>query len=204
MKNAQVIFILGIILLISSGCAKYKSKALLKNIPTGVQPQCKDRIVSFAYHVFDKDDCMLYLDRNVIDKGYQPVQITFTNNTDRHLNFLTSTFSFPCAAGQTVAEEVHTNTVGRAVGYGVAGAFIWPFIIPAIVDGIGSSKANKQLDLDFSRKSLLSQIVNPFSTINGLIFVPIESFNPNFSFVVTDIKSHEQFTLSSGHSQLRV
>jgi hypothetical protein len=186
-----------------SGCAHYRAKSL-NRLTTGIEPQNKKSVISFAYQVFDTDDCLYYLDRDVIAKGYQPVHITFTNNTSHHLNFSTEMFSFPCASIGEVAADAHTNTTARAVGYGVGGIFIWPLLIPAIVDSMGSAKANKKLNADFSRKGLRSQLVPPSSSINGLIFVPVESFDSNFSFVVTDMKNNQRYELSTGRQLLQV
>lgn len=205
MKNSPIILCAAVILSALSGCAKYKPKSFLKNLSTPqVSKESKESTISLAYHIFDEDDCMFYLDRNLIAQEYQPVQITFTNNSDRYLNFSTASFTVPCESVQIVAEEAHTNTVGRAVGYGIAGLFIWPFIIPAIVDGLGSSKANRLLDRDFSRKALRDQIVPPHTTINGLIFVPNKSFKPDFSFRVADVKNNDQFTLGANRLHVKV
>ena len=153
--------------------------------------------ISFAYRVFNLEDCLNYLDRDVIAKGYQPVNITFTNNSNKFLYISKTNFSFPCASSCDVAQKVHTSTVKRAVGYGVAGLFIWPFLIPAIVDGIGSSEANQKLDVDFRHKSLHNQMVSPYSTVSGLIFVPIENFNSEFSLTLIETESHSRFTLTT-------
>ena len=88
---------------------------------------------------FSREDCERYLDRDVISEGYQPVQISILNNTDRKYYFSTGKISVPVAQPQEVAQTVHTSTVGRAVGYGVGALIVWPLLIPAIVDGIGSS-----------------------------------------------------------------
>lgn len=194
----------GVIVLVAlSGCAHYKPKSPLKKLDSGIAKRTSSAI-SFEYHIFSKDDCMRYLDRNVIAKGYQPVHITLTNNSDRYVSFSTANFSFPCVVTEEVAEEVHTNTVGRAVGYGVGALFIWPLAIPAIVDGFGSSNANKQLDADFSRKSLHDQTVGPLTTINGLVFAPVESFNPTFTFTLVDTETHKQYTLSPHNPLLKI
>ena len=179
-----------------SGCAKYKVRPLDPLIPMPLEDS-KDKSVSFDYRVFSKDVCYNYLDRDVISKGYQPIQISIANNTNRYLGFSLMNFSFPCVAAELVAPLVHTSTVGRSVGYGVAGLILWPFLIPAVVDGIGSAEANTQLDLDFSRKALRDQIVGPYMCINGLVFAPCGSFQPRFSFVLIDQESHQKIVLDT-------
>jgi len=67
--------------------------------------------------------------------------------------------------------QVHTSTIKRTGRYGLPGLFFWPLLVPAIVDGLGSEKANEKLDADFVQKSLHVQIVRPYSLVNGLILV---------------------------------
>lgn len=192
---------IGIVILLGlSGCAAYRAKPLrrltIKNFSH------TDQVVSFEHRVFTRRECRKYLDRNIMVRGYKAIHITLTNNTHNTLSFSPTRFSFPCVDPQEVADTVHTNTTARAVGYGVTGIFIWPFLIPAVVDSIGSSKANEKLNADFHRKTLHEQIVKPLSTINGLIFVPNESFNAEFSFILTDLTNNKQYVLSSAQPEL--
>ena len=103
-----------------------------------------------------------------------------------------------------MANAAHTNTVGRVVGYGLAAIAIPRFIIPAIVDGIGSKEANHHLDADFAGIALRNQIVAPYSTVHGLIFVPNDEFNPSFTMSVTNQETGTSYTLSSSKPELNV
>lgn len=202
--NKQLLLSISILTILGiSGCARYSARPL-NRLVIGVPTQTPKSSVSFTYKVFSRSDCRRYLDRNVISKGYQPIHITFTNNSDRSLYFSLASFSFPCVTPEEVARKVHTSTVGRAVGYGVAGLFIWPFLIPAVVDGVGSHEANKELDADFINKSLHDQVVHPYSTINGLIFVPRASFNEDFTFTLTENGKSGRLVLGSKKAQLKI
>ncbi|MFH1644486.1 MAG: hypothetical protein ABIA74_04915 [bacterium] len=190
----------GLILLF--GCAKYGAQPI-NQLATCVSNK-KEPLIAFAYKSLNKADCKRYLDRDVLAKGYQPIHITFSNNTNRYINFSKTNISIQCVSAAEVAQKVHTSTVTRATSYGVGAFFFLPLAIPAVVDGIGSSQANQKLDEDFSRKELCDQIVSPLSTINGLIFVPVEKFDPEFSIKLVDAESHDQFTLSTGKPILKI
>lgn len=202
-KNTSLFFIAFIALLGLSGCARYKAQPL-NRLATGLGQNSKEQTISFAYRVFSQSDCKKYLDRDVLAKGYQPIHITLSNNTNRYLYVSTTGFSLPCVMAEEVAQKVHTSTSKRAVSYGVAGLFIWPFLIPAVVDGVGSSQANQQLDLDFGQKTIRDQTVSPYSTINGLIFVPCAYFHEDFTFTVIDSENQERFVLTPGKPRLTV
>lgn len=183
-----------------SGCARYRAKSL-KSI---TKASAKAQTISFSYRIFTPADCQKYLGRNVIRKGYQPIQITFVNNTDRYFNISKRGLSFEYNSTEEVLGALHFNTTGRAVGYGILGLFLWPFIIPAIVDGIGAAKANKQMDADFANKILVKQIVEPHSTVNGIVFVDADSeFDEDFTFTVSDI-NHNQYVLSTTQPEATV
>jgi hypothetical protein len=200
------IFGLSIGAILLSGCAKYRAQPL-NRLATCVSNK-KEPLIAFAYKALDKSECKRYLDRDVLAKGYQPVQITFTNNTNRYMNFSKANISIPSVFAAEIAHKVHTSTVARATSYGVASIVFfpltWPLAIPAVVDGVGSSQANEKLDEDFSRKELCDQVVSPFSTINGLIFVPVEKFDPEFKITLVDADNHDQFALTTGKPSLKI
>jgi hypothetical protein len=142
--------------------------------------------VVVAARAFSQEDCKTYLDRDVIAKGYRPVQITIENKSDREYLFSLNRVTLPCPRADEVADKVHTSTVGRAAGYGAAAFFFWPFAIPAVVDGVRSAKANDALDLDFASKAAKDQRIEPYAYVNMLMFVPEKSFQRTFQVTLLD------------------
>lgn len=194
-KGRFIFISLGFIILAGlSGCAHYGAKPLKPLIRNSKQTE--EQLISFDYEVFNVDDCIKYLDRDVIAKGYQPIQITLANNTNHYMSLSTNNVGIPCLSSQEVAQKVHANTTGRAVGYGVGSLFCWPLLVPAIVDGVGSSKSNKQLDADFSRKALRSQVIKPHTVINGLIFVSNDACIEDIEIEVTNRTNDQRIFLS--------
>lgn len=132
----------------------------------------------------------------MIAKGYQPIQLTFRNNTDKRYVFSSRDVSLPCAHADEVARTVHTSTVGRVAGYSVGGLFVWPLFIPAVVDGIKSSNANTALDKDFDEKAKDSFLIAPHSYSKTLIFVPKAHFSPVFDISLLDEESGRRQVVS--------
>ncbi len=184
-----------------TGCAHYSARPLYR-ISTAVPRE--QNYLSLACHIFSQSDCKHYLDRDVIAKGYQPIHITLTNNSNRSISFALANVSLPCASAEEIAQMVHTSTIKRAASYGIAGFFIWPFLIPAAFDSMCSLRANKRLDVDFARKALRDQIVHPFSTIHGLLFIPVEQFNLDFNITVHDLEHSQRFVLTPTNSYIQV
>ena len=168
------------LLLSLSSCASYNASPLCNPSPDLIQTVFPEDGITIVSKAFTKEDCEIFLDRDVLAEGYQPIQLYIQNNSDRGYIFSLNRINLPVAPPAEVAEKVHTSTVGRAVGYG-AGAFIlWPLAIPAIVDGVGSSKASKRLDKDFSAKAARDQVIFPHSHLNSIIFVPVHGYQDTF------------------------
>lgn len=172
-----------------SGCASYRAMPL-NNMCTDLTCYPVTDIVMSA-KAFGKRDCKRYLDRDVISKGYLPVQLTIENRSDRNYFFALNRVSLPCARPEEVAEQVHTSTVARAAGYGAAALIFWPFAIPAVVDGVKSAQANDALDDDFCTKSAKDQIIAPHSHVNMLMFVPMQCYNSTFHVTLVDLKNNQ-------------
>ena len=182
-------------LLLLSGCASYKA-APITPILTTISKNNQD--VTIIAKKFSKQDCQKFLDRDVMAKGYQPVQLFIQNNTDKNYVFSLDRLGLVHTNASDVAKRVHTSTVGRAVGYGVGGLFLWPLFIPAVVDGIKSSEANESLDRDFLDKAASDQIISAHSSFNKLIFVPTNECPSTFSLTLIDATTSqaEPFVIS--------
>jgi hypothetical protein len=174
-------------LLALSSCANYRASSLntLSSEVVLYNTSEEQEVVVLA-KAYNKADCKRYLDRNVISKGYQPVQIYIQNNSDKNYHFSPDRISMACANSDEVAETVHTSTIGRVTAYGVGSFFIFPLIIPAIVDGLKSSEANTSLNYDFSAKTARDQVIYKHSHFNKLIFVPVSSYQPYFNITLID------------------
>jgi hypothetical protein len=174
-----------------SGCASYNASPLnnltvitVQKTPGNTTNSAKDlTVVTKAY---TKADCKKYLDRDVIEKGYQPIQLFIKNDTEKNYVFSLNRLSVPCARPEEVAEKVHTSTAGRAAGYGAAALILWPLAIPAVVDGVKSSNANEALDNDFSSKTARDQVIAAHSYFNKIIFVPVNESTSNLTVTLID------------------
>ena len=149
--------------------------------------------VTLACKALTKDECKRFFDRDIIGKGFQPVQMAIVNNSDRYMLFSTDGVSLTVCPSEEVAKACHTSTAGRAAGYTVAGLVMWPFLIPAVVDGVKSSKANTKLDKDFNEKNIEQMVIDPHSNHNGVIFFKKENYQTSFVVKLIDKESRQKF-----------
>ena len=195
MKKTNLLTIAAVAALFT-GCASYQANSLSALDPNYVKNYSEVQGMEIGCKAYTVDDCFTYLDRNVIAKGYQPIQLTFRNNTDKRYIFSSKDVSIPCANPEEVSRTVHTSTVGRVTGYGVGGLLFWPLFIPAVVDGIKSSNANTALDKDFDEKAKDSFLIAPHSYSKTLIFVPKAHFSPVFDISLLDEESGRRQVVS--------
>ena len=175
----------------AAGCAKYKAFPLEPLKADFHQSVIRMSDVSVCMEQLAPVACKRYFNKDLTRVGYQPIQFTVANDSTDHVVLNLSRISVPGAEPQSVAEKCHFNTAGRAAGYGVAGLFIWPLLIPAIVDGTGSAKANGQMDIDFAAKALKDDVVVPYGTANGVLYVPNDQMSPNISMRLINKGSNE-------------
>ncbi len=154
--------------------------------------------IFFDYKILNKKECKKYFNsKSMIKKGYQPIQITFTNNSKKHIAISPDNFSFRCANALDVANSLHRNGVARGIGFGLGTLWFFPLIFPAFIQGLGATEYNEQMDIDFSNKSFKNQVVAPYSIVDGIIFASQDDFNTNFTLIVKDIDSKDSLILSS-------
>jgi hypothetical protein len=168
-----------------TGCASYNAISL--NEPslqeTLLSTNAQTEKISIVAKRFNKTDCQRYLDRDVISKGYQPIQLYIQNNSKSNYVFSLHRVSLNCASAEEVADKVHTSTIARAVGYGAGAILLWPLAIPAVIDGVGSANANEALDNDYYSKTAQDQVIFPYAHINKLLFV--SKYGLESTFTVT-------------------
>ncbi len=183
---------IGFILLHLVSCAHYHAKPLAKQyiLERHIAP------VSVTVRSFTKEDCHRYLDNNVLEKGVQPLQITIYNNIDATLLFTKESLDIPQLSSQEMTQLFQTSTSGRVIGYGALGLFVWPFFIPAIMDGVKSWKSNKEMEKDYMKKSYIDCQIMPYSIVTGLIFVPIKEIHLPFLLKLINQETQEELTFS--------
>jgi len=83
--------------------------------------------VIFTHKKLNKKDCKKYLKSSkILRKGYQPVQITVMNNTERNIEISPKNFTDFHVPALEVSQTLHRNGFARGVGLAV----------PAVVIGI--------------------------------------------------------------------
>jgi hypothetical protein len=202
MKNKALLTLLTLSLTCSS-CATYRASPLAPSDVAFIEESINAPGISVSSKAFTRKECITYLDRNVLKRGYQPLELTFYNNTDETYFFSPEGVSLPTFSTETVAKSSYTSTALRVGLYGgaafllvvpplaSAGVFIpfMPFFTPAVVDGICSIKSNEKLDKDFRKKAKEYLVLPPQTAETTLIFIPKGKVDSDFEITLVEKKT---------------
>lgn len=195
MKSLKTLAIITGIFLLQS-CATYQASNLASLPSYQVKEYKEAKGLMIGCKEFSEDDCMQYLDRNLLARGYQPVQLTFFNKSEETYFFSTDRIDLPCASVNTIKNTMYTSTAGRITGYAI-GSLVIPFLtIPAIVDGIMSYNSNQMIDQDLDAKAKEEFMIIPGSFRKIVVFVPKNSYKSNFNLSLLGNKSNETKIIS--------
>lgn len=183
-------------LILLTGCASYNASTLSMLPVESSIPSTQNSHVLVSWKAFDHAACKTYLGRDVISEGYIPVQLTIRNNSSDPMYLSPSNFSSPVASSSEVANKVHTSTGGRVAAWGIGGLIFFPLLIPAVVDGFGSSKANTALDADYQAKALKEQVIQAHSNFNGVVFIPKSYQDQKIQMYLVNQRTNEKVAFS--------
>lgn len=173
-----------------SGCARYSANSLLSPSPLVLQEQPITHGLRIYAKALSRSESRKVLGKDVIAKGYQPIQLYVENHTDKSYLFTKNCISLPCTEAKEVAKKLHTSTIARAAGFGVAAVIFSPlFALPGVVESLGSVRANDLLDNDYVAKGAKDLTIYPYSHVNMVLFVSEEDYQNTFSITLVNEKT---------------
>jgi hypothetical protein len=173
-----VISLIGLFSLLS-GWTSYQEGV----IPT-LERTSESRKVTIETKVYTPEDSKQYLKRDLISRGFQPIQMTIHNNTTSVVTVEDFDAEQP-TAGQ-MARQVMKDVIPRSIGYRVASLVFWPFAIPATIDTIKNLQTYSKMKRDFAARSIKLEIIPPYSTLNRVLFVRSEDLKDNYTLTLYD------------------
>jgi len=154
-----------------SGCATYRAKALSShNVTSFLKFQDREGLKVAAKFFYGGESRKMFGVKKVYEI-YQPVYIEIDNRSTSSYGFEKGMLSREAIPAEEVAKECGFNTAARAGAYGVPGIFIWPLLIPAAYDGIGSAEANIEMRKDYMYKEIKDSSIEPGGKQNGVVFL---------------------------------
>ena len=162
---------IAITVILLSGCASYNATRMPSaDVMSFSNHQETDNLYVVAKFFNSKESKDVFGVSDVYKK-YQPIYIAIDNKTKDTYEFNKNMLNITSIPTDEVAEKCGFNTAGRAAAYGVPGLLIWPLLIPAVVDGVGSSQANDKMQRDYSNKEINNGRIAPSGNLNGIMFL---------------------------------
>jgi len=161
----------------------------------------EEKGIALSYKVYNAEDSKKYLGRDLLSRGYQPIQITIQNNSAKTFDLSEKGVSLESVAPNKVVRSVMKSSIARSVGFKVAGLFFWPLTIPGTIDGIKTIHGHTKLRRDFNAKVIKEETIAPFTTLYRIVFVPKDKYQENFSVTLSEqgrqAKDNEELVFKS-------
>ena len=140
---------------------------------------------------YTSDESKANLRRDLLDRGYQPIEVSIQNNSAKSYVFSADSISLRCADPKDVAFKVSSRAIPRAIAYKIASTLFWPFVIPSTIDSIKTLKAHQLMKQDFRAKSIkdYDELITPYSTISRILFVKEKDVQKEFTVSLIDKQS---------------
>lgn len=154
--------------------------------------------VTVSWKFLDQEECRTYLGRDLLAEGYLPIQWTIRNNSPDPMTFGLDHFNIPLFDPDEVAASLHVSADDRVRRWGQGGAvhLFPPLMIPGIIDGFKTLRANEKLNKDYAAKSLKEKTIEPHSSLNGVIFTGQELPHPSIELFLINATTQEKVVFS--------
>jgi hypothetical protein len=152
-------------------------------------PALEKKEILLTTKALNGEESKAFLGKDLIDRGYQPIQLTIQNNSPRSYILAQDKIELPTASASDVAWRVTKGTIPRGIAYKIASFFFWPFIIPSTIDSINTLKSHGDLKRDLHAKTVSHEEITPYSTVTRVIFVPKDEYRSSFQVTLVDAET---------------
>lgn len=176
--------------LVTTGFDRYQDHPL-KSVATRLLPafSLSDARMTVAAKAMTAEESKRAFGHDLISRGIRPVQLTIQNNTSHQYSMCAGSVDLPRVESRKVAHKVKQSTLGRSIGYRIAGFLFWPFMIPGTIDSIRVIVHHQELKKDLMAKAMKEETVAPYSTWNRVLFVPGKDFKTSFKVTLIDLET---------------
>ncbi|MCX6991419.1 MAG: hypothetical protein NTX49_10240 [Chlamydiae bacterium] len=193
MKNKKLVFIMSG-LIAAFGLFTPWDSYRTSNLPTVATMNAEETFLrADTLHVIAKaytsEESKKYLRKDLLRKGYQPVQITIQNNSAEEFSLSSGSVDLPTADPSKIAHKLLHSAIPRSIALRVASLFFWPFAIPSTIDSMITLKSYKTIKNDLQSKLVKKEVIAPYSIYNRIVFVPIAEFKGSFDVTLIELHS---------------
>ncbi len=148
--------------------------------------------VKLSIKALGSEESEKYLKKDLLDMGYQPVEVTIENGSSDPYLFSPDSVALPLEEGGKIAKKILYAALPRAIGFKIASLFFWPISIPSAIDSILTNKNYRKLKKQLQSKAVRQEVIAPYSSVHRVFFVRSENCQNSF-----DVTLENQETLES-------
>ena len=173
--------------------------------------------VRFEYKILNKKECKNYFKtKKIIKKGYQPIQITVTNNSNDCIAVSQKGLNLQIVPADVVLNSLYKSGAIRGIALATVATsatvpmYMFMLVPPALwitscvyfttmftaamFTGFGARIYNQKINL-IATLELQSQIIPPYTSVMGMVFVKSDSFTSDVTLTVENQNTQESLTL---------
>jgi hypothetical protein len=151
--------------------------------------------VRVSARAYTPEESKAHLSRDLVRRGYQPIQVTICNNSPRTYTFSSARVGLDLVSAKEAAARVTRSALPRSLAYKLASVIFWPLAIPGTIDTIRTLKAHQALRRDFEAKAMKEEeeALPPYASVSRLLFVPQEAYTATFTVTLIDAETQEHW-----------
>ena len=184
----SLLIVCGLILV--TGCAKYRPKPLPEIFEhTNAAETSKSDLSVYAYELTAQES-QTFFSRNAPRKGYHPVHLSIKNNSKKSFMLRGSKIDLVMEQRYVMIDVLKIDVMHRVMSWGLPGLIFGVLLIPAVVEGLCGSAANRKMRADFERRVIDSYstcIIKPGCIFSCVFFLCGENWNSTFNITLEDL-----------------
>jgi hypothetical protein len=135
---------------------------------------------------YNPEESKLFLKRDLLSRGYQPVQITIENNSPSAYQLSLDEMKQKQVSPRELAMKVLQGSIPRAIGLKIASLIFWPFAIPSTIDSLRSIHTYNDLKKDYTAKQLKDETIAAYSTQHRILFLNKHDLKDPLTLILKD------------------
>ncbi|MFA5119280.1 MAG: hypothetical protein WC695_10645 [Candidatus Omnitrophota bacterium] len=196
MVNLRKVICLSLVIpvtLLFSGCASYSpGVSPLSDINASVHTK-QDSGVTVGVRELGPKEIRATFKRNIHKHFVAPVYIVINNKSQDTYQFRKNSVNKSLFSANETADKGKFSVFWRVLPFSpfIVSVFLWPFLIPALVGGLGAVNANKLMRADYVKKEIDERDILPEETLSGFLYFDSRVKGESFVIRLKNLSSEQ-------------
>mgnify|MGYP001559501174 CR=1 FL=1 len=149
----------------------------------------EDKALSVSVRSLTSEESQTILKHDLINKGYQPIEVTIANQGSHTYEISRASTSLPCATASEIAWKQTRGSIPRGVALKALGFLFWPFSIVSSIDSITTFKKHRHIVRVLDAKGFKdeAETIAPYSLVKRVLYIPQDKVEETFTVALEDV-----------------